>query len=85
MHELPLGQDIDAKPGATYQVLSAIKSNHTLKSVVVRAQSWGLTVTAARATSTRASPGRGAGEGLSAVHVVGTTRKPIVVPWQGTN
>ena len=48
MHELPVGQDIHAKPGATYQVLSAIKSNHTLKSVVVRAQSWGLTVTASR-------------------------------------
>ena len=84
MHELPVGQDIHAKPGATYQVLSAIKNNHTLKSVVVRAQSWGLTVSASRDNVDPSEFGVAApAKGYRLVHVVGTTSKPIVVPWQG--
>ena len=84
MYELPIGQDIHAKPGVTYQVLSAIKQNHTLKSVVVRAQSWGLTVTASRDNVDPSEFGVPApAKGYRLVHVVGTTSKPITIPWQG--
>lgn len=83
MYELPKDKDIQAKPGVTYSVLSSIKSNHTLKSVTTRAETWGLHVTEARDNVSPDEFGVPAPEnGYRLVHIAGTTDKPIRIPWK---
>jgi hypothetical protein len=84
MYELPQGKDIQVEPGVTYQIVAKIKNNHTLKSVTVRAESWGLVVSGAQDNVNAADLGvKPAPNGYRLVQVMGTSNKSMKVPWKG--
>jgi hypothetical protein len=84
MYELPKGKDFFAEVGVTYNIVAKIGSNHTLKSITTRAESWGLTVTAARDNVSGSEFGvKDAPKGYRLVQIMGSTKKRIKIPWKG--
>lgn len=83
MYELPQGKDFAVEPGVTYNVVATVKNSNTLKSVSVRASSFGVTVQAAR---DNVDPGefgvKPAAKGYRLVHVVATSSKRTKMPWK---
>jgi len=84
MYELPQGKDIQVEPDVTYQIVAKIKNNHTLKSITVRAESWGLVVSGAQDNVSADDFGvKPAPDGYRLVQVMGTSNKSMKVPWKG--
>ena len=83
MHPLPDGKPINVVPGATYSLLVSLKKSHSLKSLAVRAGSWGVTVKEARDNVEPSEFGVSAPGGkYRLVHVTASSSKPGRLPWR---
>lgn len=82
MQELPRGQPITIQPGMEYTVIAALKSSHTIASLVPRAKVWGLEVKQAIDNVLPADAGvPAAPSGYRLVKVIGVGSKAITLPW----
>lgn len=78
------GKSFTAEPGVTYSIVAKIKKSHTLKSVTTRAESWGLVISAARDDVDGSEFGVTCDDkDFRLVHVVGTSKERMEIPWQG--
>jgi hypothetical protein len=83
MHELPSGQPIHLKPGATYSVLASLSNKHTLKSMTTQASKWGVHVKDARDNVSPAEYGvKAPDNGYRLVHITASSDKDAQLPWQ---
>ena len=82
MQELPQGQPITIQPGQPYTVIAALKTSHSIASIVPRAKVWGLEVKEAVDNVSPSEAGVSAPpSGYRLVKVIGVGSKAVTLPW----